>query len=175
MRKIEFPFSKRDFENLDAGNEVLLSGVVYTARDQAHKKLAELIGKKKPLPLVIKNQVIYYCGPTPASPGQVIGSCGPTTSRRMDCFTEPLLEKGLGAMIGKGGRAKFVRNLIKRYHAVYFIAPAGCGALLAGKVLSKERVYFEQLGPEAVYKLAVKDFPLIVAIDARGRSIYGDI
>jgi len=172
MKAISTPLIKKNISGLKVGDEVLLSGVIYTARDQAHKKLAELIKKKKKLPLELENQVIYYCGPTAAPKGKVIGSCGPTTSSRMDEFVEPLLKKGLLAMIGKGGRAPYVRDLIREYKAVYFVAPAGCGALLAKKVLSRKLVCFKELGPEAVYRLEVKDFPLIVAIDAYGRGIY---
>jgi len=160
---------------LKAGEEVLFSGYVYTARDQAHKKLVDLIEKGKKLPLDLNNQIIYYCGPTKTPEGKIVGSCGPTTSSRMDEFTEPLLKSGIAAMIGKGRRSKKVRELIKKYKCVYFAAPGGCGALLAKKVLSKESVCFKELGPEAVCKLKVKHFPLIVAIDSRGKSIYKDL
>ena len=141
-------------------DKILFSGVIYTARDQAHKRIASGAA----LPFSLKGQIIYYCGPTKTPKGKVIGSCGPTTSARMDDFVEPLLKKGLKGMIGKGRRSKRVRQLIKKYKAVYFLAPAGCGALLAKKVISKKLVAFSDLGPEAIYKLEVKDFPLIVAI-----------
>jgi len=133
-----------------------------------------LATKGKKLPLDLEEQIIYYCGPTATPPGKAIGSCGPTTSSRMDEFVEPLLKQGLSGMIGKGRRSKRVRELIKKHRAVYFIAPAGCGALLAQKVISKKLVAFKDLGPEAIYKLEVKDFPLIVAIDSKGNSMYGD-
>jgi len=157
---------------LRAGEEILFSGYVYTARDQAHKKLVELIKRRKKLPLDLKNQIIYYCGPTETPFGKIIGSCGPTTSSRMDKFVELILKSGVAAMIGKGRRSKKVRELIKKYKCTYFIAPAGCGALLAKKVLSKKLVCFKELGPEAVYKLKVNAFPLIVAIDSRGSDLY---
>lgn len=163
-----------NFRKLKPGQEILFSGVIYAARDQAHKRLGELIKKGRKLPLELKGQIIYYCGPTATPKGKAIGSCGPTTSSRMDPFVEPLLKKGLWGMIGKGGRSQKVRKLIKKYRAVYFLAPAGCGALLAKKVKSKKLVAFKDLGPEAIYKLKVKDFPLIVGVDSRGRSIYCD-
>lgn len=172
MKKITAPLNKQIIRNLNAGDEVLFSGIIYTARDQAHRSLVELITKNKKLPLDLKNQIIYYCGPTAAPKEKIIGSCGPTTSIRMDNFVEPLLSKGLRGMIGKGGRSIDVRKLIKKYKAVYFIAPSGCGALLAKKVLSKKSVCFKELGPEAMYELEVKDFPLVVAIDSHGRNIY---
>ena len=172
MKKISTPITKKSIANLKAGDQVLLSGVIYTARDQAHKRLAELIKKNKKLPFNLESQAIYYCGPTATPRGKVIGSCGPTTSLRMDEFVAPVLGCGLLAMIGKGRRSLKVRNLIKKHKAVYFIAPAGCGALLAKRVRSKRTVCFKELGPEAIYQLEVKDFPLIVAIDSNGKSIY---
>lgn len=169
---IRTPITNKDIESLEAGDEVLLSGIIYTARDQAHMRLVEMIKKEKKLPLDLTNQIIYYCGPAPAPKGKVIGACGPTTSSRMDSFVEPILEAGVIAMIGKGGRADFVRDTIRKYKAVYFVAPAGCGALLAKKVLSRKLVCFKELGTEAVYALEVQDFPLVVAIDAKGGSVY---
>ncbi|UCD15024.1 MAG: fumarate hydratase C-terminal domain-containing protein [Candidatus Omnitrophota bacterium] len=175
MKRVRTPITKEDVEKLKAADEVLFSGVIYTARDQAHKRLVELIKNNKEMPFDLKGQIIYYCGPTATPKDKVIGSCGPTTSWRMDGFLEPLLRKGLLGMIGKGARTKSARELIRKFGAVYFVAPSGCGALLAQKVLSKKQVCFRDLGPEAVYKLQVKDFPLVVAIDSQGRSIYGDI
>jgi fumarate hydratase subunit beta len=160
---------------LKAGEEISFSGYVYTARDQAHKKLVPLIESGRKLPFNLKDAIIYYCGPTQTPKEKVIGSCGPTTSSRMDEFVESLLKKGLLGMIGKGRRSKHVRELIKEYKAVYFVAPAGCGALLAQKVISKKLIGFKELGAEAIYKLEVKDFPLIVAIDSTGNSIYEDL
>ena len=151
MRKLTTPLTKKDIAKLKTGEEVFLSGVIYTARDQAHKRL---IGTKK---LNLRNQIIYYCGPTATPRHKAVGSCGPTTSMRMDKFVGPLLRKGLLAMIGKGRRSKEVKQLIKKYKAVYFLAPAGCGALLAKKVISKKLVCFKELGPESIYRLEVKD------------------
>ena len=172
MKKISTPITKKSIANLKAGDQALLSGVIYTARDQAHQRLAELIKKNKKLPFNLENQVIYYCGPTATPKGKVIGSCGPTTSLRMDEFTEKLLEEGLVGMIGKGRRSLKVRELIKKHKAIYFIAPAGCGALLAKRVKHKKLICFKELGPEAIYQLEVKNFPLIVGIDTKGRDIY---
>lgn len=172
MERIKTPITKRSVSGFKAGQHVLFSGSLYTARDQAHKKLVELIKKNKKVPFKLKGQFIYYCGPTATPKGKVIGSCGPTTSMRMDEFVKPLLKKGLLGMVGKGRRDKKVNALLKKYGAVYFIAPSGCAALLAKKVTSKKLVCFGSLGPEAIYKLEVKDFPLIVACDAKGNSLY---
>lgn len=164
-----------DIKKLQAGQELLFSGTIYTARDQAHKKLINLIRRNKALPLDLENQIIYYCGPTATPRGKIIGACGPTTASRMDSFVEPLLKKGLLGMIGKGRRSKKVRELIRKYKVIYLVAPAGCGALLAKKVLSKKLICFKELGPEAIHQLKVDDFPLIVAIDSTGKSIYEDL
>src|SRR3989338_898311 len=157
---------------IHAGDEIVYSGKLYTARDQAHKRLAEAITKGKKLPLDLKGKIIYYCGPTKTPKGAVIGSCGPTTSSRMDVFTTLLLKAGLKGMIGKGSRSQEVRLAIKKYKAVYYLTFAGCGALLARYVKKKRLVAYPELGPEAIYELEVSDFPLIVALDAKGRSIY---
>lgn len=172
MKSIELPLSSRKVKSLKAGDEVLLSGFVYTARDQAHKRLISLIKQGKKLPFDLRNQVIYYCGPTAAAPGKVIGSCGPTTSSRMDRFTEDLLKRGLKGTIGKGRRCAEIRDLFAKYGAVYLSAPPGCGAFLQEKVTLKKTVCFKDLGPEAVYKLRVKEFPCLVVIDSRGRDFY---
>lgn len=166
------PYSKDQFSSLKAGDELLFTGDIYTARDQAHKRLIELISKGGKLPFDLRGQVIYYCGPTKKPPGRVIGSCGPTTSARMDKMTGPLLESGLKAMIGKGRRSEEVRRLIKKHRAVYFLATGGAGAYLAKRVVSVKVVAFRELGPEAVYRMRVKDFPLIVGIDSRGNDIF---
>jgi fumarate hydratase subunit beta len=158
---------------LKAGNEILLSGVMYTARDQAHKRLIETLARGRKPPINLKGKIIYYCGPTRTPKGKVIGSCGPTTSSRMDAFTAALLKAGISGMIGKGERSEEVRRAIKKYKGVYFLTHAGCGALLSQFVISKTLVAYKDLGPEAIYQLTVKDFPLIVAIDTKGRSIYG--
>lgn len=149
-----------------------MSGIIYTARDVAHQKLVEAIKKDQKLPVDLKGQIIYYCGPTKTPKGKIIGSCGPTTSSRMDEFTPRLLKAGLKGMIGKGSRSKEVIAAIKKYRGVYFLTYAGCGALLAKYIKKASPVAFRDLGPEAIYKLEVKDFPLIVAIDARGNDIY---
>jgi len=172
MQKINLPLTEKQVKDLKVGEEVLLSGTIYTARDQAHKKLAELIRKSQKLSLDLKNAIIYYCGPTRTPKRKVIGSCGPTTSSRMDEFTPLLLKAGLRAMIGKGNRSKEVIQAIKKYKGIYFITLAGCGALLASKVKRAKPLAFKNLGPEAIYQLEVQDFPLIVAVDSRGKSIY---
>lgn len=159
--------------NLSAGDSVLFSGIIYTARDQAHKRLAQDIGKGRKLPFDIFGSVIYYCGPTRACRGKVIGSCGPTTSSRMDEFTPLLLKKGLKAMIGKGRRSRKVVAAIKKHKAVYLLAPAGCGALVSKCVKQAKPVAYPDLGPEQILRLEVENLPLIVAIDRMGRSIYG--
>ena len=172
MRKIITPLTDSVLQSLKAGEAILLTGVIYTARDQAHQRLADLLMRNKKLPFNLGNQAIYYCGPTATPEGKVIGSCGPTTSSRMDKFTPALLKAGLKAMIGKGSRSKEVTAAIKKYKAAYFLAPAGCGALLAQKVKSAKVVAFSELGPEAVRRLELEDFPLIVGIDTRGDSLY---
>lgn len=173
MKKINTPLIEEDILRLKSGDEVSLSGEIYTARDQAHKRLTEAIKAKKKPPLDLRGAVIYYCGPAKAPRGKVIGSCGPTTSRRMDAFTPLLLKQGLKGMIGKGGRSKEVKLAVKKHKAVYLLAPAGCGALISKYVRSAKAIAYPDLGPERIMKLKVKDFPLIVGIDAKGRSIYG--
>ncbi|MDD5594739.1 MAG: FumA C-terminus/TtdB family hydratase beta subunit [Candidatus Omnitrophica bacterium] len=159
--------------NLKVGGQIYFSGTIFTARDQAHKRLAETIKKKKKLPFDLKGAMIYYCGPTKTPKGKIIGACGPTTSSRMDEFTPLLLKAGVLAMIGKGRRSPEVVKAIKKFKGVYFLTYAGCGALLAQYIQEASIVAFEDLGPEAIYKLKVKNFPLIVGIDSKGRSIYG--
>ncbi|MFA7706225.1 MAG: FumA C-terminus/TtdB family hydratase beta subunit [Candidatus Omnitrophota bacterium] len=163
----------KKINTLKAGQEFFLSGTIYTARDQAHKRLVEAIKSGKRLPIELEGAIIYYCGPTQTPKGKIIGSCGPTTSSRMDAFAPLLLAKGLKAMIGKGARSKEVKEAIRKYKGVYFVTYAGCGALLSKYVKKVEVVAYRDLGPEAILKLEVKDFPLIVAIDANGGSIYG--
>ena len=172
MKKINTPLEKKEIKKLKAGEQVLLSGIIYTARDQAHKRLAEAINKNQKTPVDLKGRVIYYCGPAPTPRGKIIGSSGPTTSSRMDEFTPVLLKKGVLAMIGKGRRSQQVIQAIKKYQAVYFLTYAGCGALLSKYVKKNDPAVYQDLGPEAIYKLEVSDFPLIVGIDTRGRSIY---
>lgn len=171
MKKLVTPLDARAAAGLRAGEEVVLSGTLYTARDQAHRRMAEALKGRRNLPIALKGQVIYYCGPTPAERGKVIGACGPTTSARMDRFTPALLCRGLRGMIGKGRRCPEVIRAIRRHKAVYFVTYAGCGALLSGYVKRSRRKAYHDLGPEAVYELTVEEFPLIVAVDSRGRSI----
>ncbi|MDD5427652.1 MAG: FumA C-terminus/TtdB family hydratase beta subunit [Candidatus Omnitrophica bacterium] len=170
--KLRTPITSQAAMSLKAGDEVLLSGVILTARDAAHKRLHDLIVRGKPVPLNLKDAVIYYAGPTPPRPGRAIGSCGPTTSSRMDPFTPELLKMGLGGMIGKGDRSAEVRKAIKKYKRVYFLATGGIGALLSTKVKAAKAILFKDLGPEAIYKMEVADFPLIVGIDPKGNDIY---
>jgi len=172
MKRVTSPLTKDMIKGLKAGDEVLLSGVILTARDAAHKRLHDLLAKGKKLPLDLRNNVIYYAGPTPPKPGRAIGSCGPTTASRMDGFTPELLQLGLAGMIGKGDRSAEVVSAIKKYGCVYFLATGGIGALLSTKVRKAQAILFEDLGPEAVYKLEVEDFPLIVGIDSKGKDIY---
>jgi fumarate hydratase subunit beta len=175
MKRILTPLSASTLVSLKAGEEVRFTGTLYTARDQAHKRLCEALQRGKKLPLELRGQVIYYCGPTNTPPGRVIGSCGPTTSSRMDAFTPQLLERGLSAMIGKGDRSPEVAAAIKKHGAVYFLALAGCGALISSFVTSREIVAYPELGPEAIYKLTVEDLPLIVGIDSRGKNVFTHI
>lgn len=171
MKRIVTPLNKESIKSLKAGEEVLLTGTIYTARDQAHLRMCRMLENKETLPFDMEGEIIYYCGPTPAG-GRIIGACGPTTSSRMDAFTEPLLRAGLLGMIGKGSRSEKVRDAVKRYKAVYFIAPGGAGAYLSKKVKSCAIEGFEDLGPEAIYRLEVEDFPLVVGIDSKGNDIY---
>lgn len=169
MRTIKVPLTEKIIKTLKAGDEVLLDGYVYTARDQTHLRLLKDIARKKS-PFDLKDQVIYYAGPTPTPKGKVIGSCGPTTSSRMDSFTPALLKAGLKGMIGKGNRSKEVRQAIKRYKAVYFLTIAGAGAYLSKKIVEAKPIAYKELGAEAIYRLKLKDFPAIVGIDSRGRT-----
>jgi fumarate hydratase subunit beta len=170
--KIDTPLTKEKLSALKVGDEVLLSGTIFTARDAAHKKLHEILVKGGKLPINLENAAIYYAGPAPAPAGRPIGSCGPTTSSRMDAFTPGLIKLGLKGMIGKGARSEEVRRAVMKHGCVYFIAIGGLGALLSLKVKSCRQILFKDLGPEAVHKLEVKDFPLIVGIDTKGKDIY---
>lgn len=171
-RRIQVPFDKKTAQELQAGDMVYLSGVVYTARDAAHKRMEEALKRGEALPIDIRGNVIYYMGPSPARPGAVIGSAGPTTASRMDKYTPELLDLGMAGMIGKGKRSEAVQDAIIRNGAVYFAAIGGAGALLAGHITACETVAYEDLGTEAIRKLNVKDFPVIVVIDSRGNNLY---
>jgi fumarate hydratase subunit beta len=164
----------KKFSDLKAGEEIKFSGILYTARDQAHKRLLEAIEKRRKLPFDLKGAIIYYCGPAKTPKGKIIGSSGPTTSSRMDEFAPLLLKAGLRGMIGKGRRSERVRQAIKKYKGVYFLAYAGCGALLSKYIRRVRRVAYKDLGPEAILRLEVKNFPLIVGIDSKGRSVYDE-
>ncbi len=173
MRKIiSAPLIQEEIKALRAGDSVLLSGRIYTGRDAAHKRLCALLDEGKVLPFDVKNQVIYYAGPCPAKPGEPIGSCGPTTSYRMDAYTPSLCDLGLIGMIGKGPRGSAVIESIRRNGGVYFAATGGAGALIASSVKSARVVAFEDLGTEAIRELIVENLPLIVAIDAHGGNLY---
>jgi len=163
MKIVNLPLRKSEIKKLKPGQEVLLNGPVLTARDAAHKRLVETLKLKKKLPVSIKDETIYYTGPTPARAGQVIGSCGPTTSARMDAFTPALLKNGLLGMIGKGERSAEVISAIKRSGAVYFVTIGGAGAYLSEKVISSKVIAYKDLGTEAIRRLILKDFPAIVA------------
>lgn len=171
-KRIHAPLVAQELETLRAGDSVLLSGTIYTGRDAAHKRLCALVAEGKPLPFDIRGQVIYYAGPCPAKPGDAIGSCGPTTSYRMDAYAPTLCDLGLIGMIGKGQRSPAVIDAIRRNGGVYFAATGGAGALIAGSVKAARVIAFEDLGTEAIRELQVEDLPLIVAIDSRGGNLY---
>jgi len=170
--RLKTPLSDPEVEKLRAGDRVLISGIIYTGRDAAHKRLFDLLKEGKDLPFDIQGQIIYYVGPTPAKPGQAFGSAGPTTSYRMDAYSPTLMERGLKGMIGKGMRSDTVKEAMKKYKAVYFAATGGAGALLAKRVKRAEVVAYEDLGPEAIRKLEVEDLPVIVVNDVRGNDLY---
>lgn len=171
-KKLSPPLVDGDIEELRVGDKVLLSGTLYTARDAAHQRLVELTNQKKELPFDLKGQIIYYVGPTPAKPGKVIGSAGPTTAGRMDAFAPLLYSLGLKGTIGKGYRNREVREALKKYKAVYWVAVGGAAALLSRYIKKAEVIAFEDLGPEAIYKLTVENFPVIVANDGYGGDIF---
>ncbi|MDP2972233.1 MAG: Fe-S-containing hydro-lyase [Deltaproteobacteria bacterium] len=170
--RLKTPLTDEDVRRLKIGDRVLINGVIYTGRDAAHKRLSDLLKEGKELPFDIRGQIIYYVGPTPARPGQVFGSAGPTTSYRMDAYAPTLIEKGLKGMIGKGMRSDAVKEAMKKHQAVYFAATGGAGALLAKKVKKAEVVAYEDLGPEAIRRLEVEDLPVIVINDVRGNDLY---
>ena len=169
---ITAPFDKDSIKDLKTGDSVLISGTIYTARDAAHARMVEEYNAGKGFPIDLKNQVIYYAGPCPAKPGDVIGSCGPTTAGRMDKFAPFLLDEGLAAMIGKGSRSESVKDAVVRNGAIYFGAIGGAGALIAQCITSAEVVAYDDLGTEAIRKLTVKDFPAVVLMDCKGNDLY---
>jgi len=172
VKRITPPLDDEVVASLKVGDRVLITGKIYTARDAAHKRFIEALRKGERLPVDLKGQIIYYVGPTPAKPGAVIGSAGPTTSIRMDKYMEPLLKAGLRATIGKGYRSWKVVELLKRYKAVYLVATGGVGALISKRIKKARVVAYEDLGPEAVRELWVEDFPAIVANDIYGGDIF---
>jgi fumarate hydratase subunit beta len=166
------PLTDADVLALEIGDRVLISGVIYTARDAAHKRLVEMLAAGQPLPVDFQGQVLYYVGPSPARPGRVIGAAGPTTSYRMDSYAPTLMRLGLKAMIGKGRRSAEVIEAMKKYHAVYLGATGGAGALISQCIKQAKVVAFPELGPEAVHRLEVESLPTIVINDCRGRDLY---
>ena len=170
--KINLPMAPEQRKTLRAGDKVLLSGLIYTARDAAHKRITEALERGEPLPFEIRDAVVYYAGPSPARPGKAIGAAGPTTSYRMDAYAPALLDLGLAAMIGKGPRSQEVLDAMRRNGAVYFAAVGGAGALMAKSILTACPVAYEDLGTEAILALEVRDFPVIVAADCAGGNLY---
>ena len=169
---ITSPIEAETIEKLTAGAQVLISGVIYVARDAAHQRLIQALDKKEKLPFDLNGQTIYYMGPSPAKPGQAIGSAGPTTSSRMDIYTPRLIAAGIKAMIGKGNRSPAVKEAIKKYKAIYFAAIGGAGALLAKSIKQAEVIAYEDLGTEAILRLSVDNFPAIVANDIYGGDLF---
>lgn len=172
MKKITLPLTKEQVKELHAGDSVTISGYIYTARDCAHKRLTEMIAKGEQLPFDIKDAIIYYAGPCPAKPGYASGSCGPTTSARMDAYAPTLLDIGLGGMIGKGEMSQEVTDALERNGCVYFAAIGGAGALYSKAIKSSELIAFPELLSEAIRKLEVVNFPAVVATDCYGKTIY---
>lgn len=172
IKKLQPPLAEAEVRSLKAGDQVLITGVVYAARDMAHKRLCESIDAGNGLPFELEGAVIYFVGPTPARPGRVVGAAGPTTSSRMDAFSPRLIAKGLRAMVGKGYRGAEVRDTLKEYGAVHLSTVGGAGALLSKHIVAAEVIACEDLGTEAVRKLRVVDFPAIVAYDCHGKSVY---
>ena len=171
-RHINAPLKKEELTKLNAGDYVYITGTIYSARDAAHKRMYDAMKKGEKIPMELKDNVIYYLGPTPAKPGQVIGSAGPTTASRMDKYTPLLLENGLNGMIGKGKRSKEVIDAIKKNKAVYFAAIGGAGALLSKCIKKSEIIAYDDLGTEAIRKMEVENLPVIVVIDSNGNNLY---
>ena len=172
IKKLQPPLTEADVSSLNAGDEVLISGIIYTARDMAHKRLCKAIEAGQELPFSLDGAIIYFVGPSPAPEGKIIGAAGPTTSSRMDAFSLKLLANGLKAMLGKGYRGRQVRDALKKYTAVHLSTIGGAGALLSKHIVAAEVIAYEDLGTEAVRKLEVVDFPAIVAYDSYGNSVY---
>lgn len=169
---IKMPLDEETIKKLKAGDQVFITGVIYTARDAAHKRLVEALDKGEKLPFGLANQTVYYMGPSPAKPGQVIGSAGPTTSGRMDSYASRLMAAGLKGMIGKGNRSQAVKDAIKKYKAVYFAAIGGAGALISRSIKKAEVIAYEDLGAEAIRRLEVENFPVTVINDIYGGDLY---
>ncbi len=172
VKKIILPLTAETLAGLRAGDDVLLTGVIYVARDAAHKRIVEALEQEKPTPFDIKGQTVYFMGPSPARPGQVIGSAGPTTSGRMDSYSPRLIAEGLKGMIGKGMRSPEVKNAMKKYRAVYMAAIGGAGALISKSIKKSEVIAYEELGAEAIRRLEVEDFPATVVNDIYGGDLY---
>ena len=169
---IKTPITKEITETLNAGDYIYLTGTIYTARDAAHKRLVELLANNKPLPIDVNGSAIYYVGPTPAKPGRAIGSAGPTSSYRMDAYSEPLMQQGLKIMIGKGPRSAEYKEMLKKYKAVYISAIGGAAAAISESIIKCDMVCYEDLGAEAIYRLEVKDFFGIVTYDVYGNDLF---
>lgn len=172
IKHITTPLTADTIKDLRAGDVVRITGPVYTARDAAHKRMTEALAAGKSLPFDINGQVVYYVGPSPTKPGEVVGSAGPTTSGRMDKYTPTLIEKGMRGMIGKGSRSKEVIDACVKYGAVYFVAVGGAAAVISQSIKGEEMIAYEDLGPEAIRRYEVEDFPAIVCIDAEGNDFY---
>ena len=172
IKNIKAPLDAETIKDLHAGDVVRISGYIYTARDAAHKRMYEALGRGEALPLDLTNNIIYYAGPSPAKPGEVVGSVGPTTSGRMDKYTPTMIEQGLRGMIGKGLRSQEVIDACKAHGAVYFVAVGGAAAVIAQSVKEEKMIAFEDLGPEAIRRYTVEDFPAIVVIDSEGNNFY---
>ncbi|MCL6571892.1 MAG: Fe-S-containing hydro-lyase [Bacillus sp. (in: Bacteria)] len=172
IKELTTPLSNDQIKDLKAGDQVSITGVIYSARDAAHKNMVDALKENKQLPFDVEGQIIYFAGPTPAKPGRVIGSCGPTTSGRMDAYSPELMEQGLKGMIGKGPRSKAVIESMKKNGAVYFAAIGGAAALIADTIKKVDIVAYEDLGPEAIRRMEVVDYPCIVAVDSEGNDLY---
>ena len=174
IKNVTLPLTEETIKDLHAGDNVMLSGVLYVGRDAAHKRLVEALDKGQALPFDVKGQTIYYMGPSPAKPGQVIGAAGPTTSGRMDSYSPRLMQEGLKGMIGKGNRTKPVKEAMVKYKAVYFAAIGGAGALIGKSIKKAEVIAYEELGAEAIRKLEVENFPVTVINDIYGKDLYDE-